>query len=130
MHAPMYIQALAGNVARFFRRQEGDEAGNIFRIAEIPHRYVERSKRGLIFWRRMHALVNLLAVNAPRADAVHRDALFRQLAGNAFRPNMHPRLGDIRSVDDPNWSVKLHESGATLCQTPRHADTGVEPACD
>ncbi len=34
------------------------------------------------------------------------------------------------SVVPPNWSVKLHESGAMLCQAPQHADTGVEPARD
>src|SRR5262245_383784 len=93
--AAVHVDALAGDVARLRRAEERDEIRHVAGIAEVAERDLARELR-LVLGRRMEALVDLLAVDAPRCEAVHGDAVAAHIAREPLRPRMHRGLGGAR----------------------------------
>src|SRR5262245_44716858 len=99
--AAVHVDALAGDVARLRRAEEGHQIRHVGGIAEVP----ERDLAGellLALAGRMQALVDLLAVDPAGREGVHGDAVPADLAREAFRPRVHRGLGRPRRIR-PGW---------------------------
>src|SRR5262249_61178444 len=86
------VDAIARDVARFWRTEERNEIGHVGGVAEIAERNLASELLSAL-GRGMQALVDLLAVDPARSEAVHGDAVTADVAREPFRPGEHGGLG-------------------------------------
>ena len=98
MQSTVDVDVFSGDVTGLRRTQKGDHVGNIKGLAKLTNRYAF-GKAGLTFGGRVHAFVDLFAVDSARSDAVDVDPEFPNIARQSLRPCMHRSLGSIGRAD-------------------------------
>src|SRR6185436_20313043 len=99
VHTPVDVDDLAGDVTRERRRQKRDEVRHVFGLAEVTDRNVRVDERAPVLGRRVQALQDLLAVDAPGRQAVDGDAVARELARQSLRPVVQRGFRYRRDID-------------------------------
>ena len=98
-HAAVDVDHLAGDVAGQRRGEERDQARHVLGLAQVADRDVGLDE-GLAFdGVGVNLFEDLLALDAPRRQAVDGDAVRRQHPRQALRPGVHRGLRRRRDID-------------------------------
>ncbi|CAM0125895.1 hypothetical protein SMJ63A_80157 [Stenotrophomonas geniculata] len=127
VHAAIHRNHRTGDVAGQRRSQEGHQRRHFVRLAEAPDRNVACNELAPAFLGGMQAIKNLRAVDAPRCNRIHRNALPGHLRRQPLAPQMKRRLrrgGGIHrtwlhrtaEIDHPPPCLRLHAGQQRLGQ--------------